>query len=214
MVKNFNFIFLGLDFVVFLCSCVCYDVILLVGVINNGLELLDEGGVDVDVMDFICISVFNVLVCLKFVCFVFGVFGLVGVLIDIGEVEKVVKDFVVVEKKMEVIWLGLCVIVVKNCVKLLMNFFLFVYGLILCGGQVDVVLENLEYDVKFKLMVKGCMMCILVKFIELYIGEVQEVIDVYFIQFYYMLFFVDECGMVLKVEVIGEEIIFMVEMVV
>ena len=38
------------DLAALLCSRVCHDIISPVGAINNGLELLDEGGADEDAM--------------------------------------------------------------------------------------------------------------------------------------------------------------------
>ncbi len=56
------------------------------------------------------------------------------------------------------------------------------------------------------------MMRIPAKFTELHTGEAQEAIDAHSIQPYYTLLLADECGMVLKAEATGEEIIFMAEM--
>ena len=42
-----------------LCSRVCHDIISPVGAINNGLELLDEGGADEDAMNLIRVSARN-----------------------------------------------------------------------------------------------------------------------------------------------------------
>ncbi len=41
------------DLAALLCSRVCHDIISPVGAINNGLELLDEGGADEDAMQLI-----------------------------------------------------------------------------------------------------------------------------------------------------------------
>jgi hypothetical protein len=41
------------DLAALLCSRVCHDIISPVGAINNGLELLDEGGADEDAMKLI-----------------------------------------------------------------------------------------------------------------------------------------------------------------
>ena len=41
------------DLAALLCSSVCHDIISPVGAINNGLELLDEGGADEDAMKLI-----------------------------------------------------------------------------------------------------------------------------------------------------------------
>ncbi len=145
MAKNPNLTLSGPDLAALLCSRVCHDVISPVGAINNGLELLDEGGADADAMDLIRTSALNASVRLKFARLAFGASGSVGASIDTGEAEKAAKDFAAAEKKTEVTWSGPRAIVAKNRVKLLMNLFLLAYGSIPRGGQVDVVLENPEY---------------------------------------------------------------------
>ncbi len=182
------------------------------GAINNGLELLDEGGADADAMDLIRTSALNASVRLKFARLAFGASGSVGASIDTGEAEKAAKDFAAAEKKTEVTWSGPRAIVAKNRVKLLLNLFLLSYGSIPRGGQVDVVLENPEYDCRFTLTAKGRMMRIPAKFTELHTGEAQEAIDAHSIQPYYTLLLADECGMSLKAEATGEAIIFTAEL--
>ena len=94
------------DLAALLCSRVCHDIISPVGAINNGLELLDEGGADADAMDLIRTSALNASVRLKFARLAFGASGSVGASIDTGEAEKAAKDFAAAEKKTEVNWHG------------------------------------------------------------------------------------------------------------
>lgn len=208
MAKNPNLTLSGPDLAALLCSRVCHDVISPVGAINNGLELLDEGGADADAMDLIRTSALNASVRLKFARLAFGASGSVGASIDTGEAEKAAKDFAAAEKKTEVSWSGPRAIVAKNRVKLLLNLFLLAYGSIPRGGNVDVVLENPEFDARFTLTAKGRMMRIPAKFTELHTGEAEEAIDAHSIQPYYTLLLAQECGMDLKAEATGEEIIF------
>ena len=65
MAKNPNLTLGGSDLAALLCSRVCHDVISPVGAINNGLELLDEGGSDADALDLIRTSALNASVRLK-----------------------------------------------------------------------------------------------------------------------------------------------------
>ena len=106
MGKNPNLTLTGPDLAALLCSRVCHDIISPVGAINNGLELLDEGGADADAMDLIRTSALNASVRLKFARLAFGASGSVGASIDTGEAEKAAKDFASVEKKTEVTWTG------------------------------------------------------------------------------------------------------------
>lgn len=208
MVKNPNLTLAGSDLAALLCSRVCHDVISPVGAINNGLELLDEGGADEDALDLIRTSALNASVRLKLARLAFGASGSVGASIDTGEAEKAAKDFAAAEKKTDVIWNGPRAIIPKNRVKLLLNLFLVAYGSIPRGGSVDVTLENPEFDAKFTLVAKGRMMRLPPKFMEINSGQVEEAIDAHSIQPYYTVMLADEAGMVLKAEQTPEEIIF------
>ncbi|ATN35315.1 histidine phosphotransferase [Rhizobium sp. ACO-34A] len=204
MPKNPNLTLAGPDLAALLCSRVCHDVISPVGAINNGLELLDEGGADADAMDLIRASALNASVRLKFARLAFGASGSVGASIDTGEAEKAAKDFAAAEKKTEVSWNGPRAIIAKNRVKLLLNLFLVAYGAIPRGGSLDVFLENPEYDAKFKIVVKGRMMRVPPKYAEICNGTVEEAIDAHSIQPYYTVLLAEECGMELK-HVVGED---------
>ena len=208
MSKNPNLTLSGPDLAALLCSRVCHDVISPVGAINNGLELLDEGGADSDAMDLIRTSALNASVRLKFARLAFGASGSVGASIDTGEAERAAKDFAVAEKKTEVSWSGPRAIVAKNRVKLLLNLFLVAYSSIPRGGNLDITLENPEFDASFKLVAKGKMMRMPPKFIEIAAGIVEEAIDAHSIQPYYTVLLAEECGMVLGHTASAEEIVF------
>jgi len=78
MSRNPNLTLAGPDLAALLCSRVCHDIISPVGAINNGLELLDEGGADVEAMDLIRSSALNASVRLKFARLAFGASGSIG----------------------------------------------------------------------------------------------------------------------------------------
>lgn len=212
MSKNPNLTLTGPDLAALLCSRVCHDVISPVGAINNGLELLDEGGADEDAMDLIRTSALNASVRLKFARLAFGASGSVGASIDTGEAERAAKEFAAAEKKTEVTWNGPRAIVAKNRVKLLLNLFLVAYGSIPKGGTLDITLENPEYDAKFKIAAKGKLMRVPPKFAEICSGTIEEAIDAHSIQPYYAVLLAEESGMTLKYEATGEELIFAAEM--
>jgi histidine phosphotransferase ChpT len=207
MSRNPNLTLSGPDLAALLCSRVCHDVISPVGAINNGLELLDEGGADSDAMDLIRTSALNASVRLKFARLAFGASGSAGASIDTGEAERAAKDFAVAEKKTEVTWVGPRAIVAKNRVKLLLNLFLVAYSSIPRGGSIEVTLENPEFDAKFKLMRMPP------KFVEISTGVVEEAIDAHTIQPYYTVLLADECGMELGHSATAEELIFTAETV-
>jgi len=211
MSKNPNLTLTGPDLAALLCSRVCHDVISPVGAINNGLELLDEGGADADAMDLIRTSALNASVRLKFARLAFGASGSVGASIDTGEAERAAKDFAAAEKKTEVTWSGPRAIVAKNRVKLLLNLFLVAYSSIPRGGSIEITLENPEFDAKFKLVAKGKLMRMPPKFVEIASGHVEEAVDAHSIQPYYTVLLAEECGMQLGHSATGEEIIFTAE---
>ncbi|MBF2715146.1 histidine phosphotransferase [Agrobacterium vitis] len=213
MLKNVNLTLAGPDLAALLCSRVCHDVISPVGAINNGLELLDEGGADADAMDLIRTSALNASVRLKFARLAFGASGSVGASIDTGEAEKAVKDFAAAEKKTEITWNGPRAIIAKNRVKLLMNLMLVAYGAIPRGGSLDVTLENPEYDAKFTIVAKGRMLRVPPKFAEICNGQMEEAVDAHSIQPYYTVLLADESSMELKYSIGEGEIIFTAESV-
>ncbi|MDO5896615.1 histidine phosphotransferase ChpT [Agrobacterium sp. Azo12] len=208
MTINPNLTLSGADLAALLCSRVCHDVISPVGAINNGLELLDEGGADEDAMDLIRTSALNASVRLKFARLAFGASGSAGASIDTGEGEKAAKDFASADKKVEVSWTGPRAIVAKNRVKLLLNLFLVAYGAIPRGGNLDVVLENPETDARFEITVKGRMLRVPAKFAELCKGALEEAIDAHSVQPYYTLLLAQEADMELDYTVHEDKIVF------
>jgi len=211
MSKNPNLTLNGADLAALLCSRVCHDVISPVGAINNGLELLDEGGADADAMDLIRTSALNASVRLKFARIAFGASGSVGASIDTGEAERAAKDFAEAEKKATVVWNGPRAIVVKNRVKLLLNLFLVAYASIPRGGTIDVTLENPEFDAKFTIVVKGKLMRVPAKFAEIANGVIEEAIDAHSVQPYYTVLLADESGMDITYTATAEDITYVAE---
>ncbi|MBB5572714.1 MULTISPECIES: histidine phosphotransferase ChpT [Rhizobium] len=212
MSKNPNLTLTGPDLAALLCSRVCHDVISPVGAINNGLELLDEGGADADAMELIRTSALNASVRLKFARLAFGASGSVGASIDTGEAERAAKDFAAAEKKTEVSWVGPRAIVAKNRVKLLLNLFLVAYGSIPRGGNIEVTLENPEFEAKFTIIAKGRMMRVPPKFAEICSGALEEAVDAHSIQPYYTVLLADESGMELSYNATPEELTFTASM--
>ncbi|MBB6484058.1 histidine phosphotransferase ChpT [Rhizobium lusitanum] len=211
MSKNPNLTLTGPDLAALLCSRVCHDVISPVGAINNGLELLDEGGADADAMDLIRTSALNASVRLKFARLAFGASGSVGASIDTGEAERAAKDFAAAEKKTEVSWVGPRAIIAKNRVKLLLNLFLVAYGAIPRGGNIEVTLENPELDAKFTITAKGRLMRVPPKFAEICSGALEEAVDAHSIQPYYTVLLADESGMELSYNATPEVLTFIAQ---
>ncbi|KXG86245.1 histidine phosphotransferase ChpT [Agrobacterium bohemicum] len=208
MTSKPNLTLSGADLAALLCSRVCHDVISPVGAINNGLELLDEGGSDADALDLIRTSAVNASVRLKFARLAFGASGSAGASIDTGEAEKAAKDFAAAEKKAEVTWNGARAIVPKNRVKMLLNLFLVAYSAIPRGGNIDVTVENPETDAKFEITVKGRMMRLPAKFVALSEGTEEEDVDAHSVQPYYTLLMARDAGMMIEYVVHEDRIVF------
>jgi histidine phosphotransferase ChpT len=190
-----------------LCSRVCHDIISPVGAINNGLELLDEGGADEDAMRLIRASAKNASARLQFARIAFGAAGSAGMLIDTGDAEAVATAFLANEKP-QLIWNGRRALMPKNKVKLLLNLILVANGAIPRGGKITVDVENPETEPKFTLTAAGPMVRVPPKFLELHSGrKPEEPIDAHAVQPYYTLLLAREAGMEISIRANAEDIV-------
>ena len=196
------------DLAALLCSRVCHDIISPVGAINNGLELLDEGGADEDAMRLIRQSAKNASARLQFARIAFGAAGSAGMLIDTGDAEAVAIAFLKNEKP-ELTWNGARALLPKNKVKLLLNMVLVANAAIPRGGKIDVTLDDVETEPKFSIKASGSMLRVPPKFLELHSGRTpEEPIDAHAIQPYYTLLLSREAGMTISIHATSEEIVF------
>jgi histidine phosphotransferase ChpT len=195
------------DLAALLCSRVCHDIISPVGAINNGLELLDEGGADEDAMKLIRQSARNASARLQFARIAFGAAGSAGMLIDTGDAEAVAIAFLKNEKP-ELTWNGTRALLPKNKVKLLLNLILVANAAIPRGGKLSVTLENLETEPRFALSASGPMLRVPPKFLELHSGhKPDEPIDAHSVQPYYTLLLAREANMTISIHATAEEIV-------
>jgi histidine phosphotransferase ChpT len=194
------------DLAALLCSRVCHDIISPVGAINNGLELLDEGGADEDAMNLIRQSARNASARLQFARIAFGAAGSAGMLIDTGDAEAVANAFLKNEKP-ELTWTGTRALLPKNKVKLLLNLILVANASIPRGGRLSVALEDTETQPRFTLTTSGPMLRVPPKFLELHSGtQPEEPIDAHSVQPYYTLLLAREAGMTISIRATAEEI--------
>jgi histidine phosphotransferase ChpT len=195
------------DLAALLCSRVCHDIISPVGAINNGLELLDEGGADEDAMNLIRQSARNASARLQFARIAFGAAGSAGMLIDTGDAEAVANAFLKNEKP-ELSWTGTRALLPKNKVKLLLNLLLVANAAIPRGGRLSVALEDVETQPRFTLSASGPMLRVPPKFLELHSGnQPDEPIDAHSVQPYYTLLLAREAGMTISIHATAEEIV-------
>jgi histidine phosphotransferase ChpT len=201
-----NFALSAPELAALLCSRVCHDIISPVGAINNGLELLDEGGSDADAMALIRASAVNASARLQFARLAFGAAGSAGMQIDTGDAQNVATAFIRNEKP-ELEWLGVRALLPKNKVKLLLNLILIANGAIPRGGKITVQLDELETAPKFTLTASGPMVRVPPKFLELHSGSApEEPIDAHSVQPYYTLLLAKEAGMAVNIRASAEEI--------
>lgn len=187
------------DLAALLCSRVCHDLISPVGAINNGLELLDEGGSDVEAMDLIRQSARNASARLQFARIAFGAAGSAGMLIDTGDAETVAKAYLANEKP-EFVWTGTRALLPKNKVKLLLNLILVANAAIPRGGRLEVTLENLDTAPKFTLRSAGPYLRVPPRFLELHAaGTLEEGVDAHSVQLYYTLFLARQANMAVQI---------------
>jgi histidine phosphotransferase ChpT len=195
------------DLAALLCSRVCHDIISPVGAINNGLELLDEGGADEDAMRLIRASARNASAKLQFVRIAFGAAGSAGMQIDTGDAHMVAEAFIANEKP-ELDWKGGRALLPKNKVKLLLNLLLIANAAIPRGGKITVELEDLETQPRFTLKAQGAMVRVPARFLELHSGQLpEEPIDAHAVQPYYTLLLARESGMEISIRAGAEEIV-------
>lgn len=196
------------DLAALLCSRVCHDIISPVGAINNGLELLDEGGADADAMQLIRTSARNASARLQFARIAFGAAGSAGMVIDTGDAEAVATAFLRNEKP-ELTWTGRRALLPKNKVKLLLNLILVALAAIPRGGKISVTLDDVETEPKFQVSASGPMLRVPPKFLELHSGQKpEEAIDAHAVQPYYTLLLAREAGMEISIHATAEEIVF------
>jgi histidine phosphotransferase ChpT len=195
------------DLAALLCSRVCHDVISPVGALNNGIELLDEGGADEDAMNLIRTSARNASARLQFARIAFGAAGSAGMMIDTGDAEAVATGYLRNEKP-ELVWNGGRALLPKNKVKLLLNLLLVAHACIPRGGKITVTLESMDTQPRFSLAARGPMLRVPAKFLEMHAGnKPEEAIDAHSVQFYYTLLLSKETGMPITIHAAPDEIV-------
>ncbi len=198
------------DLAALLCSRVCHDIISPVGAINNGLELLDEGGADEDAMKLIRTSARNASARLQFARIAFGAAGSAGMQIDTGDAEAVAAAYIKNEKP-ELEWIGARALLPKNKVKLLLNMILTAIGAIPRGGKISVRLDDLDTTPNFTITAAGPMVRVPPKFLELHSGQKPaEPIDAHSVQAYYTLLLAREAAMEISIRAGAEDVVFTV----
>ena len=147
-----------LELAALISSRICHDVISPVGAIANGLEMLAEEQDEAmreQTMALIRRSASQASAKLQFARLDFGAAGSAGAEIDLGDAEKVSRDFLAGSGKHQVTWQGPAVTLPKNKVKLLLNLVALGAVALPRGGVVNVEIEGTPPDVSFIVKAKG-----------------------------------------------------------
>ena len=200
------------DLAALLCSRVCHDIISPVGAINNGLELLDEGGADEDAMNLIRTSARNASARLQFARIAFGAAGSAGMVIDTGDAEAVATAFLKNEKpELDLDRAARAAAQEQRQAAAQHD----------PGRQRRHPARRQDRrhaattstpGPRFVITSRGPMLRVPPKFLELHSGHMpEEAIDAHAVQPYYTLLLAREAGMTISIHATAEEIVFTAE---
>ncbi|MGB7433095.1 MAG: histidine phosphotransferase family protein [Ahrensia sp.] len=197
------------DLSALLCSRICHDIISPVGAINNGLELLEEEGMDEAAMGLITDSAANAAARLQFLRIAFGAAGSAGVQIDTGDAETVAMGWMAKEKP-EFSWQSDRALMPKNKVKLVLNLLIVAVASIPRGGEVKLQIDGaLTDEPKIHVKASGKLKRIPRHFQDMVDGRPgEDPIDAHTVQFYYTLLLLREAGMTLSIDMDDEWITY------
>ncbi|ACT57364.1 histidine phosphotransferase family protein [Candidatus Liberibacter asiaticus] len=204
MAKNICFNLSSMDLVALLCSRICHDIISPIGAIHNSLELLDEVGIEDEVMQLIRLSSMSAIIRLKFMRLAFGYTGSVDSLIGLGDIEQVIEDFIAVDKRVQVSWTGEKIDLSRERAKILLNLFMVAHASLPRGGKVTISVQDSKNENIFSLKINGNLARFPEKFTQIVDGNVESTIDSHDIQFYYVILLAHENKIRLLPEIIDD----------
>ncbi|MEG8099459.1 histidine phosphotransferase family protein [Candidatus Liberibacter brunswickensis] len=185
MAKNIYFNLSSINLVALMCSRICHDIISPIGAIHNSLELLDEVGVEDEAMQLIRLSSMNAIIRLKFIRLAFGYSGSVHSSVCLEDIKQIIKEFVSIDKRVQVFWKSDVIDISREKSKLLLNIFMVAYASIPRGGVVTISINNSKTDNIFSLKINGKSVRLPEKFIQIINGNEDIQIDSHDVQFYY-----------------------------
>jgi len=200
-----------LELAALVSSRICHDVINPVAAIANGLELLGEEpdqAMRDAAMDLIRKSAAQASAKLQFARLAFGAAGSAGAEIDLGDAEKVAREFVRGTGKHQVDWQGPAVTLPKNKVKLLLNLVALGAVALPRGGTVHVEIAGTPPEVSFIVRAKGDSARLADQVRSLLTGGNGVAVDAHSIQPYYASRVAAASGMTLTAEAREGEVEF------
>ena len=192
-----------LELAALVSSRICHDVINPISAIANGLELLDEEPDEAmreAAMDLIRKSTAQASAKLQFARLAFGAGGSAGAEIDLGDAERVARDFIEGTGKHQISWQGPAVTLPKDKVKLLLN--LIALGIVALprGGALNVEIAGSPPEVTFTVRAKGEAARLNDQIKSLLSGANGVAVDAHSIQPYYASRVAKAAGMTVTVE--------------
>lgn len=208
MEKNPNLTLSASELATLLASRICHDVVNPIGAAANGLELLDEGGMDEDALNLIRQSTHSAATHLKFARLAFGASGTLSSPLDTGEAEVAVSDLVGLGKRITLNWAGPRVSAPKGRVKLLLNLFLIAQTTIPRGGTIDIGLDSAGDIFAFIIRARGNYIQVPADFARIYSGVMDDPITSHNVQAYYAALLAEESQMAVEFVVGENEVVF------
>ena len=192
-----------LELAALVSSRICHDVINPISAIANGLELLGEEPDEAmreAAMDLIRKSTAQASAKIQFARLAFGAGGSAGAEIDLGDAERVARDFIEGTGKHQISWQGPAVTLPKDKVKLLLN--LIALGIVALprGGALNVEIAGSPPEVSFTVRAKGEAARLTDQVKSLLSGTNGVAVDAHSIQPYYASRVAAAAGMTVMVE--------------
>jgi histidine phosphotransferase ChpT len=194
----------ALDLAALLCSRLCHDLISPVGVIINGLEVMEE---DKDeetktfALDLIKKSAGQASAKLQFCRLAFGASGSAGAQIELGDAEKAARGLL--EDGKALVWNLPRALVAKNRVKLLLNMLLVASGAIPRGGTLTADPMGEGYQVT----ARGLNARLAPANAELLAGSPAEPVNAHAIQPFYTGILARDCGLGISARLEGDAVV-------
>jgi histidine phosphotransferase ChpT len=148
-----------LDLAALVASKICHDALGPMTAIGFGLEMLDEGEDDEEqresAMSMIKKGVWGITAKLQFARLAFGAGGSAGFQIDLGEAEKLARDYVEGDKKHKIEWTSSQDALPKDYVKLLLNLVVVAVGTVPRGGKIAITISGDKDKPQFLMHMSG-----------------------------------------------------------
>ncbi|TPW30897.1 histidine phosphotransferase [Martelella alba] len=208
MARNPNLTLSGPDLAALLASRICHDVVNPIGAAGNGLELLDEGGMDEEALSLIRQSTHSAATHLKFARLAFGASGTIAAPLDTGEAERAACDLVALNKRLVIEWTGPHANADKDRVKLILNLLLVAMATIPRGGTIEVTLQSVDAPFHFSIRARGGHIQPPSEFARIHSGVMDQPVTSHNVQPYYTALLAELTGTDIRFTLNEGEVLF------